>query len=275
MEKADQKIYDSFREKNPAIEEIKKLVEYRDLIVQLIRRDVVTRYKRSVLGILWTMLNPLGTMIVLSVVFSQLFEVRGAYPAFIITNLVAWKFFSQTTSASLSTTLRGSGLFQRIYLPRTAFVVSTIGTGLVNILFSLVPLILIFIVTKTPVTPTILLLPVAILTLVAFSLGLSLILSALVVFFPDMAEMYSIILTAWMYLTPIIYPEERTADILNGWLLSLNPMYHLVKFFRLVTFDGIFPTLFEFSMAFGISLIFLVTGWTFFTAQARRFAYYV
>ena len=87
-------IFDSAKRKNPAIEEIKDLVRYRDLIVQLIRRDIVARYKRSALGILWTMLNPLGTMIILSIVFSQLFEMGGTYPAFIITNLVAWNFFS-------------------------------------------------------------------------------------------------------------------------------------------------------------------------------------
>ena len=86
-------IYDSAKRNNPALEEIKDLIQFRDLLVQLVRRDIITRYQRSALGILWTMLNPLGTMIVLSIVFSQLFELRGSYPAFIITNLVAWNFF--------------------------------------------------------------------------------------------------------------------------------------------------------------------------------------
>ena len=268
-------IYDSAKRKNPALDEIKDLIRFRDLIVQLVRRDIVARYKRSALGILWTMLNPLGTMIVLSVVFSQLFEMRGTYPAFIITNIVAWNFFSQTTSASLSAMLWGSDLFQRIYLPRTAFVVSTIGTGLANVLFSLVPLIVIFIVTKVPIQTPIFLLPVAILTLAAFSLGFSLILSVFVVFFPDIAEMYPILLTAWMYLTPIIYPEKILEGVLNGWLLLLNPMYHLVRFFRLVVFDGIYPTMTEFLLAIGIAFGTLLVGWIFFTKQAKQFAYYV
>ena len=268
-------IYDSAKSASPAIEEIKDVIKYKDLIIQLIRRDIISRYKRSFLGIMWTMLNPLGTMIVLSIVFSRIFAMRGAYPAFVITNLVAFTFFSQTTTAALGSMLWGSDLFQRIYLPRTAFVLSSIGTGIVNILFSLVPLIIIYVFTKTPVTETILLLPIAILFLAAFALGFSLILSAAVVFFPDIAEMYPILLTAWMYLTPIIYPEEMLADVLGGWLLRLNPLYRLIRFFRLVTFDGIYPTMQEFLVAMLFSFGTLFIGWIFFTKQAKKFAYYV
>ena len=90
-------IYDSDKTPGPAIEELRDVIKHGDLLAQLVRRDIVTRYKRSVLGVLWTMLNPLGTMVILSIVFSTLFDMRGVYPAFIITNLVAWNFFSQTT----------------------------------------------------------------------------------------------------------------------------------------------------------------------------------
>ena len=273
--KRNPQIYDSEKNNRPALEEIKDVLKFKDLIIQLVRRDIISRYKRSFLGILWTMLNPLGTMIVLSVVFSRMFDMRGAYPAFIITNLVAFNFFSQTTTASLGSMLGGSDLFQRIYLPRTAFVLSTIGTGIVNILFSLVPLFIIYIFTKTPVKETIILLPVAILFLAAFALGFSLILSTFVVFFPDIAEMYPILLTAWMYLTPIIYPEEMLADVLGGWLLRLNPLYRLIRFFRLVTFDGAYPTMQEFIFAMLFSFGTLLIGWIFFTRQTKKFAYYV
>ncbi len=268
-------VYDNSKRKSPAIEEVVDILKFKDLIVQLVRRDIVTRYKRSSLGILWTMLNPLGTMIIMSVVFSRLFDVRGAYPAFIITNLVAWNFFAQTTAAALSNMMWGSDLFQRIYLPRTALVISTTGTGVINILFSLVPLAIIYIFTKTPVKETILLLPVAILFLAAFALGFSLVLSAFVVFFPDISEMYPIVLTAWMYLTPIIYPEEMIAGVLNGWVLRLNPLYRLIRFFRLVTFDGAYPTVRETITAMVFSFGMLIVGWIFFTKQAKKFAYYV
>jgi len=268
-------IYDSAKQNNPALEEIRSVFHYRDLIFQLIRRDIVTRYKRSVLGILWTMLNPLGTMIILSIVFSQLFNMRGTYPAFIITSLIAWNFFSQTTTASLSAMLWGSSLFQHIYLPRTSFVISSIGTGIVNILFSLVPLILIFAITKSPFHTTMLLFPLALLPVAAFSLGVSLILSTFVVFFPDIAEMYPITLTAWMYLTPIIYPEKLLANILNGWLLYLNPLFHVIRVFRMIIFDGISPSASEWGLAAGISLGTLLIGWLFFTYSSKSFAYHV
>ena len=268
-------IYDSTKSASPAIEEIKDVLKFKDLIIQLVRRDIISRYKRSFLGILWTMLNPLGTMVVLSIVFSRMFEMRGSYPAFILTNLVAFTFFSQTTSIALNSMLWGSGLFQKIYLPRTAFVLSTIGTGIVNILFSLVPLAIIYIFTATPVHGTIILLPVAILFLAAFALGFSLILSAFVVFFPDIAEMYPIVLSAWFYITPIIYPEKTIADILNGWILRLNPLYRLIRFFRLALYDGIYPTTQEFIAAFIISFGTLIIGWIFFTKRAKKFAYYV
>jgi ABC-2 type transport system permease protein len=268
-------IYDSSKHKNLAIEEIRSVYRYRDLIFQLIRRDLVTRYKRSVLGILWTMLNPLGTMLILSVVFSQIFNMRGTYPAYIMTNLIAWNFFSQTTSASLNAMLWGSSFFQKIYLPRTSFVVSTIGTGLINTLLALVPLILIFLITRVALPPTILLLPVAMFLLAAFALGIGLILSTFVAFFPDIAEMYPILLTAWMYLTPIIYPEEIMAHALGGWLLRLNPLYPVIRVFRQVLFDGKVPSLIEWGIAAGIALGTLLIGWIFFTQKSNSFAYYV
>jgi len=268
-------IYDSLKQRNLAVEELRSVFRYRDLVFQLVRRDIVTRYKRSVLGLLWTMLNPLGTMLILSIVFSQLFNMRGVYPAYIMTNLIAWNFFSQTTAASLNAMLWGSSLIKRIYLPRTSFVVSTIGTGLVNILLALVPLFFIYWVTGAPLHTTILLLPVSIFLLAIFSLGIGLILSTFVVFFPDVAEMYPILLTAWMYLTPIIYPEELLVNMFNGWLLRLNPLFPVIKVFRMVIFDGKVPALGEWGVAAGIALGTLLIGWVFFTQKSKSFAYYV
>ena len=268
-------IYDSSKHRSLPIEELRSIFRYRDLIYQLIRRDIVTRYKRSVLGILWTMLNPLGTMLILSVVFSQLFNMPGSYPAYIITNLIAWNFFSQTTTASLNAMLWGSSFFQKIYLPRTSFVISSIGTGLINTLLALVPLILIYLVTGATFHATMVLLPLAMLPVLAFALGIGLILSTFVAFFPDVAEMYPILLTAWMYLTPIIYPEELLTKVLGGWLLRLNPLFPVIKVFRMVTLDGIIPTFAEWGIAAGISLGTLLIGWIFFTQKSNSFAYHV
>ena len=276
MDKAINKgnIYDSAKMRSPAIEEIRAVWIYRDLLKQLVRRDIITRYKRSYLGILWTMLNPLGTMIILSVVFSRLFDMRGVYPAYIITGLVVWAFFSQTTQFSLNATLWGSDLFKRIYLPRTSFILATVGTNLANLFFSLVPLVLIFIVTKVPIQLSILYLPLSIVLLVTFTLGISLLLSTVVVFFPDVAEFYPVLLTAWLYLTPIIYPEVLLTDIMGGLILKLNPFYYVLKIFTSLVFDGIVPDIQSWGITTIISLVVLVAGWITFTKKSKIFGYY-
>jgi len=268
-------IYDSAKSKGAFIEEIKAVIRYRDLLVQLVKRDILTRYKRSFLGVFWTMLNPLGTMVILSIVFSQVFEMRGVYPAYIITNLISWNFFSQSTQFSLNSTLWGSMLYHKIYMPRTSFILATVGTNIVNFLLALVPLLLIFMITQVPIRSTILLLPFALLLLGCFALGISLLVSTLVVFFPDMAEFYPVLLTAWMYLTPIIYPEDLLTDVLNGWILKLNPLYHLIKIFRLVVFDGRLPTTAEWATASAIAAVVLLCGWFIFTRLSKKFGYYV
>jgi ABC-type polysaccharide/polyol phosphate export permease len=143
------------------------------------------------------------------------------------------------------------------------------------ILLAMVPLVFIYLVTRVPLHATVLLLPVSMLLLAAFSLGVSLILSTFVAFFPDVAEMYPIVLTAWMYLTPIIVPEEIYTKILGGWLLRLNPFFPVIRVFRLVIFDGKYPTLAEWGIAAGIALGTLLIGWIFFTQKSKSFAYHV
>ena len=268
-------IYDSAKSPWMAFEELVGLLKYKDLIFQLIRRNIVTRYKRSSLGILWTMLNPLGTMIILSVVFSRLFDIRGGYPAFIITNLVAWNFFMQTSQFSLNATMFGSDLFNRIYLPRTSFVISMNGAGLVNLLFSLVPLALIFLVTHIPLNTSVILFPFSILLIAFFTLGVSLLLSTLVVYFPDIAELYPVVLQGWFYLTPIIYPDTVLMDFAGGWILKLNPLYHVFKVFQMTLYDGLYPSVTQWSTALFISLFTLILGWLVYTGNARSFQYYI
>ena len=264
--------YDSSVQKIPALEEIREIRRYKHLLLQLIRRDILARYKRSVLGVAWTMLNPLGMMIVLSVVFSHVFSGVASYPAYILSGLIAWNFFAQSTNASMSGLVWGGSLIQRIYIPRTSFGVSAIGTALVNFILSIVPLILVMLVTRTAIQWTIIFLPVAILLLACFALGVGLILSTMAVYFPDVAEMYQIILLAWMYITPIIYPEEILGPNLH-WLFEINPMYYLVRLFRIPLLDGRIPTIEQILPAALCGLGVLVIGWIFFTAKSDEFAY--
>jgi homopolymeric O-antigen transport system permease protein len=266
-------IYDSSRRGSPALEELHGIFQYRDLIYQLVRRDIVTRYKRSALGIAWTMLQPLGMMIIMTIVFSNLFQTVKGYPSYILSGLIAWTFFSQTTTAAIHQVVWGGTLFRRIYLPHTSFAVSAIFTGLVNLTLSLVPLIAIMLVTGKPLHWTLAFIPVAMLLFAAFALGVGLILSTMAVYFPDIVEMYQIVLVAWMYLTPIFYPEEILPKAYRFWITNLNPMYHLVRIFRLPIYEGIWPAWNETALAALIAIITLILGWLFFSKQADDFAY--
>ncbi len=265
--------YDSARRAPPMVEELVEAVRYRDLIRQLVRRDVLTRYKRSVLGVAWTMLSALGIMAVLALAFSSLFRTTRAYPAYVLSGLIAWNFFAQTTTHAMSSILWGGALLHRIYLPRTTFVIAAVGTGLVNLALSLVPLGVIMLATGTPLHPTILFVPLAMLLLGLFALGFGLLVSALAVYFPDVAQMYQIVLLGWMYLTPVIYPEGIIPPQYRWWLLNLNPMYHLVSLFRMPLYGGVWPSPLHVAVTAAAALVFLGVGWIVFTRKADEFAY--
>jgi ABC-type polysaccharide/polyol phosphate export permease len=268
-------VYDSMSRPPRPIEELLQVFQYRDLIFQLLRRDLLTRYKRSVLGVAWTMIGPLGTMLVLSVVFSQIFNDVKGYPAYILSGLMAWNLFSQTSNAAMVNLVWGGGLLHRIYIPRTSFALSAIGTGLINTVVALVPLAIIMVLFDIPLRWTVLFLPVPLFLIAAFALGFGLILSTFAIYFPDVAEMYQIVLSAWMYLTPILYPEEILPEMIRTWVVWLNPMYSLVKLFRYPLYYGTLPSLAELLPAALMALTFLVVGWSFFSFRSDEFAYRV
>jgi ABC-2 type transport system permease protein len=266
-------IYDSARKTWPLVEEFKELVRYRDLLAQLIARNIKTRYKRSVLGILWTMLNPLLMMLVLTFVFSEVFRFSTRhYAAYALAGLSLWNFFAQTTSGAMSELIWGGSLLNRIYVPRAIFAVSALGTSLVNLLLSLIPLFLIMLVTGAPVRPSILILPIPILLTAMFALGVALFLSRVAAYFADVLEMYQIVLTAWMYLTPVIYPKEIIPEHLK-WLFNLNPMYHLIEVFRAPLYAGWFAGFKTLAAATIVSVLTLAFGWWYFSRKADELAY--
>jgi ABC-type polysaccharide/polyol phosphate export permease len=274
MKMSEDLIYDSAKRGPVALEELRGIFQYRDLVYQLVRRDIVSRYKRSVLGIAWTLLQPLGMMIIITLVFSTLFRSIQGYPAYVLSGLITWTFFAQTTSAIISQIVWGGALMRQIYMPRTSFAISAVGTGLVNLALSFIPLFVIILITGLPFHLSFLFLPISMFLLAAFSLGVGLIISTLAIHFPDVAEMYQIVLTAWMYLTPIIYPEKIIPEKYQFWLFNLNPMYHVVKVFRVSLFDGQVPEAKTLIPAVIVSLLTLTLGWFFYSKRADEFAYY-
>src|SRR3990170_7365876 len=202
--------YDSAARATPFIEEGLALARYRDLVPQLVARSVKTRYKRSFLGVAWTMVNPLLTMLVLTFVFSQLFRYPSAdYALYVLSGLLAWNFFAQTTTAAMGDLIWSGGLIGRISLPKSVFAVAAVGTGLVNLLLALMAYGVIGAVVGGKVlTPALLLFPVAILFLAMFALGVGLTVSSLAIYYGDVMPTYEVLLTVWFYLTPIISPVE-------------------------------------------------------------------
>jgi ABC-2 type transport system permease protein len=266
-------VYDSSRRGNLAFEELRGIIKYHELIFQLARRDILARYKRSFLGVAWTMLNPLGMMLILTVVFSQLFHTIQGYPIYILSGLIAWNFFSQTTSAALQQNVWGGSLLHKIYVPRTAFTVSAILTGLINWILALVPLILVMVILGFPLKITMLFLPISMLILGCFALGIGLLISTLAIFFPDVVEMYQVILIAWMYLTPIIYPMDIIPVAYRSILFTFNPMYYFIQIFRMPVYDGVVPSTQYLLPALGLAIVVLILGWLVFSAKANEFTY--
>jgi ABC-type polysaccharide/polyol phosphate export permease len=266
-------IYDSDAIRSPALYELRELWRYRDLLRLLISNSIKTRYKRSTLGVVWTLLNPLLSTLVLTVVFSQLFRFQiQNYTIYLLVGFLFWNFYSQITTQSMNTLIWGSSLIKRIYVPRTIFALSVLGNGLVNFLLALIPLGLVMLLMHHPFRLSLLLLPLAILLMAMYTLGLALFLSTLAVFFVDIVDMYGILLTVWFYLTPIIYPRDVVPQSF-ALLVQLNPMTLMLGLFRSIIYLGEAPTLATWGLAAALALLSLGIGWLVFTRKVNEFAY--
>jgi ABC-2 type transport system permease protein len=221
------------------------------------------------------MLNPLGMMVVLTLVFSQLFTVTKAYPAYVLAGILAWTFFARASSDSMRTMVWGGSLVRRIYVPKTLFALSATGTQLFNLVLSLVPLTAVLLVTGLRLTPAVLFLPVSLLILAAFSFGVGLLLSTIAVYFPDFAEMYDVVLPAWFYLTPIIYPLDALPPTMRALVVVLNPMYPMIEIFRQPILNGTLPPPNLIAASAVFALMSLTVGWVVFTRKLDEFAYRV
>jgi ABC-2 type transport system permease protein len=267
--------YDSDRRKSPFIDEFLALLKYRHLVLQLISRNIKTRYKRSVLGVAWTMINPLMMMVVLTIIFSSVFNTKVEnYAVFLLTALTIWGFFSQTSAGIMTELMWGGSLISKIYIPPSVFAISAVGAGLVNMLFSLVPLVLIMLVSGVPITSAMLFLPVPMVFACMFALGIGLILSRLAIFFADVVEMYQILLMVWFYASPIIYPLDVITDERRTFL-KLNPVYYLIESFREPVYHGRLPDASVIVIAGLVSVTTLLVGWWYFTQKVDEFPYRV
>ncbi|HSF43412.1 MAG TPA: ABC transporter permease [Thermoanaerobaculia bacterium] len=254
-----------------------ELYKYRDLIAALVSRELKVRYRRSAIGFLWTMLQPLLTMLVLQVVFSSLFSFRlafGNYVVFALAGILFWNFFSQSIVASMNSLKANSALLKKLPVPKEVFPLATVISGVVNLALALVPLFLLLLVTGHPLTPALFFLPVAILLAAVFTLGAGLLLSPLAVFFSDVVELVTVLLSVLMYLTPVIYPMEIIPEKYK-WIVRFNPVRSILEVFRDPIYQGEIPPLSHLSVCVGIAVLALVVGAVAFRKSSDRIPFYI
>ncbi len=257
---------------SPLRTSLREVLAYKDLLRLLVGTNIKTRYKRSILGVAWTLLNPLATAIVMTVAFSALFRFSMQhYAVYVLSGLLFWTYFQQSSTQSMSSVVWGAGLLKKVYVPAMVFPLAAVGTGLVNLFLSIPPLLLIMLVLKHPFTPALLFLPVAVLLVTGFTLGLGLLMASFAVFFSDVVEMYGVILRIWFYLTPVMYPEKILPKRVLP-LIKMNPMYHMVQCWREPIFNGTLPSMTSILVATSWSVGILLLGWWVFTRRSHEFA---
>lgn len=215
--------------------------KYSFLMEQLVSRDFKVRYKRSMLGMFWSFLNPLLTMIVQFIVFSQLF--KGGIDnvaVYMLSGIVVFSFFTEAVGQALGAIVYNASLITKVYVPKYIYPVTKVLSSCVNFLISLGVLFVVVILTGEPITKAFLLLPFLLICVTLFSIGFGMLLSALMVFFRDIQFLWGIFSMLWMYMTPLFYPESILAEQFQ-WIFRCNPMYYYVKFMRSIVLEGVSP----------------------------------
>lgn len=256
-------------------ERVQVFLKYENLLRELVARDIKVRYRRSFLGMLWTVLNPLLMMVVITIVFSTLFKQNiEHFPIYYLAGSLIFSFNSETTSNALYSIIGNASLMKKVYIPKYLFPLSKTVSGLVNLGFSLVAMFLVMIVLGVEFRPTLLLLPIPIFYTFLFSAGSGLFLAAITVFFRDVANFYGVFVMAWTYLTPVFYPVDILPDTVLK-LMQLNPMYHYVTYMRELILYGNFPSMKENLICFLFGAVSLIVGLVVFYKKQDDFVLYV
>ena len=256
--------YDSSRPRRLILDEFNELIRYKDLLRNLVRRNVTSRYKRSVLGVLWTLLDPLFTMIVMAVVFGALFQQSvPRFSLFLFSGIVIWNFISQSSTQAIADLMYGGSLLNLVYLPRSVYAFAAIGTGLANLGFALIPLVLLMLFSGAPFSWALFFLPVSLLIVSIFTLGYGLLMSAFSVFFADVLNIHGVLMQLLMWLSGIFYTLEFMPENVQK-LIGMVPTYHMVAIFRAPIHNAQLPSAVSVLYAAGVAgLIFVLGFWVF------------
>ena len=210
---------------------------YRFMLQQLVNRSFKTKYKRSILGILWSFLNPLLTMLIQYIVFSTLFKSNLEYfPVYLLAGTICFSFFSEATSTGLASISGNASLITKVYIPKYIFPISTVLSSGINFALTLIPLLATVLISGLPITQAYFFLPIVFLCLLLLCLGMTMLLATAMVFFRDVQFLWGVITTLLMYTTPLFYPETIIPAHFS-FILKINPLYHVIRIFRVILID--------------------------------------
>ena len=256
-------------------EKIAAFKRFTPLLRELVVRDIKVRYRHSALGLVWTVLNPLLMMVVITIVFSTLFKQNiPNFPIYYLSGSLIFSFNSESTTTALNSIISNASLIKKVYIPKYLFPFSNVLSGLVNLGFSLIAMFIVMLVTRAPFHVTLLLLPIPIFYTFLFAAGLGIMLSAITVYFRDIAHFYSVFILAWTYFTPIFYPAEILPDAAMK-IMRCNPMYHLVTYMRDLVLYGTFPSMKENLLCICMGIGMLVLGLFVFYKKQDNFVLFV
>lgn len=221
---------------------IQNFLKFRPLLEELVARDIKIKYRRSVLGVVWTLLNPLFMMIILSIVFSNLFRFDiENFPLYILSGQLIFNFFSGATTDAMSSIIGNAALIKKIYVPKYLFVLSRVFSSFINLLASFSALLLMMLVMRAELNWTVFLVVIPICLVAVFSLGVGLLLAAVTVQFRDIMHLYSVFIMGLMYLTPVIYPMSILPPAIEMIVLA-NPLTNMLQMLRDVMLNGCVPS---------------------------------
>lgn len=251
------------------------LLKYKDLFILLVQRDIKLKYRRSFLGYIWSILNPLLSMVVMVIVFGHMFKRNiENFPVYLICGNILFTFMRDSSNSAINSILANSPLLKKIYVPKYIFTVSKITSALVNLVFSLGALLIVMIFTHAPFKWSAFLIIIPIIELYVFCVGLGLFLAQANVFFRDVGNIWGVFTLAWMYATPIFYDLGSLSPTLQYWVPRLNPMYVYITQMREFIMYGGWPWTLIWHGAV-ISLIMLVVGLFLFAKTKDRFILYI
>lgn len=264
-----------YEEKHFFIKTISEIKKYNFLIRQLVSRDFKTKYKRSILGVFWSFLNPLLHTLVLYTVFSHLFRFDiPSYPIYLLCGIILFNFFSESTVMNLGSITENANLITKVYVPQYIYPLTRTLSSLINMLVSMMPLFIIVFFSKTPLSNAYFLLPIPIILLSIFSFGIGLILASSMVFFRDTQFIWGVISMIWMYLTPLFYPISILPPNLI-WVINCNPLYYYITIFRSLIIEGTSPEPIFYLYGISYSLVAGFLGLLIFNKTKDNFILYI